>query len=220
MKKFKNFTLVELLVVISIIAVLASMLLPVLNKVRDISKGILCVNNQKQIGITFMSYAGDSGDYLVFYSPYGDSWGTFLARNDYISRSESLYENMFYLPNRFTCPLTLNTATYKSKYIYAHNSYGLRMDKPNSIDGDYYFRTFYKTTKIPVPSTFGYLADSIRVSALVPKSAYYHFMGSDDVTSFRHAKTANLYCVDGHVSRVKVTDRSRYLINNYYVGSF
>ncbi len=61
----RAFTLVELLVVIALIAILASLLLPALSRAKDQARRVHCISNQKQIVIAWMLYPTDNQEFLV-----------------------------------------------------------------------------------------------------------------------------------------------------------
>ncbi len=59
-----HFSLIELLITVSIIAILAGLLLPVLKKARDSARNISCVNNEKSISYGVFQYTSDNEEYL------------------------------------------------------------------------------------------------------------------------------------------------------------
>ena len=65
--KTRIFTLIELLIVIAIIAILASMLLPALNQARNKASQIACTNNQKQLFLVLHAYLDASDTRLPVY---------------------------------------------------------------------------------------------------------------------------------------------------------
>jgi len=82
MSRRKNgFTLVELLVVISIIALLISILLPSLRRVRGQAKQVKCATNLRQVGLALAVYADDHDDWYPCWSQW-HVWGYFGTDKD------------------------------------------------------------------------------------------------------------------------------------------
>lgn len=82
-----GFTLLELLVVISIIAVLMSVLLPSLGKAREAARRVTCGSNLRQLTLAWTSYAVENDDQIVSpmtgYTiigkpPWGEGWGDIM----------------------------------------------------------------------------------------------------------------------------------------------
>jgi prepilin-type N-terminal cleavage/methylation domain-containing protein/prepilin-type processing-associated H-X9-DG protein len=65
----RGFTLIELLVVVAIIALLVAILIPSLSNARSKSRRLLCLSNQRQIGIAIYTYAENFAGSI----PYGPS---------------------------------------------------------------------------------------------------------------------------------------------------
>ncbi len=61
-KKSRGFTLIELLVVIAIIALLLSVLMPSLQRVKEQARLVVCQSASRQLGLAAMLYTGDNDD--------------------------------------------------------------------------------------------------------------------------------------------------------------
>src|ERR1019366_5528182 len=75
-KPAPGFTLLELLVVIAVISILASLLLPAISRSKLAATTISCLNNEKELGLALEMYADDNNDH---YPPRAlDNWPNHL----------------------------------------------------------------------------------------------------------------------------------------------
>jgi len=114
-----GFTLIELLVVIAIIAVLVAMLLPGLNNARETARGVQCMNNLRQLGMSIAAYDDDNNEVVMpgwFSTVCPGLYCFYLERLVQLSYlSSSAKRGLYFCPSdtRNMAPYT-NYGTYKA----------------------------------------------------------------------------------------------------------
>ena len=116
----KNFTLIELLIVIAIIAILASMLLPALQRARDAAKASYCLNNMKQLASGFQNYVDSNREYCPPGRAYDPTGNTTIGWYKYYINSGAITSKTLHCP----------TSTY-----YYENDSGVNYGLPYTIYG-------------------------------------------------------------------------------------
>ncbi|MFA5645500.1 MAG: type II secretion system protein [Candidatus Ratteibacteria bacterium] len=113
-RKSHGFTLIEFLVVISIIAILAAMLLPALSRARERARTVVCVNNLKQLYLAFFMYTQENNGYLPLATEGADHWGNYIGK--YVGSHDSSGKRN----TVFRCPSVLKHS-YSNQVGYTMN---------------------------------------------------------------------------------------------------
>ena len=210
--KMRIFTLIELLIVIAIIAILAAMLLPALNKARQTAQGISCIGKVRQILIATQAYLGDSNGvyYSVYLGPYlsGNSttdtyasqptvWTEYLLL--YMGRKELtvITRRELSVSGPFGCPSQAFTSKAYPGYGYFSNLFGEYGHAVGSQSGS----PGVKQSRIPSPSKHISHAEACGGNDTYEKRAERgNLKVMNNYVAYRHRRKANVGWVDGHVS--------------------
>jgi len=218
----RAFSLVELLVVVSIIALLAAILFPVFSRVRENGRRAACQSNLKQIGYGLIQYSQDYDEVLI-----ADWYGTdinvgpsdTLPPGSPLGVSYKWEDAAFpYVKNEqvFNCPSATGDAATPYHYYKT-----LTAPQPASQLGSYIIMHGYganQPDKTP-PVSHPLLNDLVSLSrAATPSNTAWVLDGNGqffcsvdttthtlaaDLISPRHLDTVGVLFLDGHVKNIK-----------------
>jgi len=224
----QGFTLVELLVVVAIIAILASLLVSAIVRARGSGRQIFCENNLRQLGLAWIVYAQDNNDRLAYnlggteikrlvkrerYNNWANSllnWELDSSNtNEFLNTHASLGQYVSANPRVFRCPAdrVLSRVQRAAGWDYRSRTYSM-----NAMVGDAgeftrggtnvnnpYYRQYMTLSEIPHPTLiFAFIEEH-------PHSindGYFLNKGYSsewyDLPASFHNGGANLAFADGH----------------------
>jgi len=201
-----GFTLVELLVVVTVIGLLSGLMLPALAGAKAKTHALMCLNNLRQWGLATQLYAGDYDDFLP---PEGTPNPGDHATNVgwYIQLPETLG-----LPRYHTMPWRTNAAVEPGRSAWICPANPRRSNGRNlfhyclneHVNGTGEYSRPVRLGAVPQPGLVIWLFDSKNLPA-VGSWSYVH--------TNLHARGAQFVFLDGHVARFHHTAYWDFTVN-------
>ena len=223
----KKFTLIELLIVIAIIAILASMLLPALQKSRVKARSTSCINQVKNLGTFVTTYSADFDNEIMparinktLYNTTTEVyWSWLLYDSKYVVNPKIYYCPEVEVSYQYSIIGSGESAVEKPRQTtpYRYTTYGLNLLLGDYINGHQYR---YKLGKIVRPSNKFLVGDTRQVvnnqwggNGAADGTGWAPRHGGSNVVLAVTSSTygayaasnngqANIFFVDGHVGQI------------------
>ena len=195
---WKNFTLIELMVVVAIIGILASLLLPSLGKAREKGKVSVCLSNHKQLGFGLTMFAEENNSRF----PIGGGHSTKMSGGpealklgaNFVGLGKLYETELISTPEAFFCPagdLFTKDGTYGWNHTggWIASSYVYR----NSYDGNREFNLGDDSRLTVVADWFMYNQENRGVNHIELKGS--NVMNLDSSAKFFRANFPNLMLI-------------------------
>jgi len=181
----RAFTMIELLVTISIIAVLAALLMASINKAMDSSRAAECTNNLRQIGAAFMLYLPDNNNVMPqrVYEVADPSTGVRLGYDELLAAYTEDAKRIF------RCP------SHPPKDFLPEPSYGMNW--------------YYDNANVHVVENLSgtiLAAETLGVAGMGSHRADRDSEAPGQIAGTRHTGKSNFLFFDGHIERLSYAE--------------
>jgi prepilin-type N-terminal cleavage/methylation domain-containing protein/prepilin-type processing-associated H-X9-DG protein len=206
------FSLIELLVVVAVLGLLASLLFPALARTKESARQTTCLTNLRQLGIAAQLYWDDHQSatfrYRIASDADGDTyWFGWLQRGSEGHRNFDRTKGALYpyLGGRGVelCPaLDYSLAEFKKKADGAAYGYGYNIHLSSPPD-----QPPFKMSTARTPGSLAILGDAAQVNTFLPPASpdhpmleeFYYISTNEPTVHFRHRKRADAVFADSHV---------------------